>query len=420
MRAGPSTCARDLAPVAYRAVALAVVLVAACLLVTQIVTVLLAVLMTAILAVALEASTSRLERLGVPRWIGALLTILAGLTALAGLLALVVPRLLSEVESFFHQVPGVLADLQHRLHDLTGLTPAEINHRAQAVVDRFAKHPLNLLDPITTIGVGIAGLIGAAAVMLVTAYYVAVRPDPIVRALVRLVPPPHRERARIVLRRLREAWLGWLQGVLADMLVTGTLVYLGLTIIGLPYALVFAVLAGLVVVVPIFGTIAGGLAPTLFALTQSPGRAVLVIVVYVIAMEVEGNVIIPLVMARTVHIHPAAVAIGVVVVGALLGLVGLAVAVPVLSLVFILVEELWILPQERKHERRPLIDVRSRSGGFGARLRRAPAAPEPPRGNRPAHGGESDDDEAGDGGRRVQRAERPTQRGVSEHAWRAP
>ena len=84
----------------------------------------------------------------------------------------------------------------------------------------------------------------------------------------------------------------------------------------------------------------------LFALTDSPGKALLVIVVYTLVQQFEGNVTIPLVMARTVKLHPAVIAVGVVVVGQLFGFVGLIVAVPILSMLVILVEELWVKPME--------------------------------------------------------------------------
>jgi predicted PurR-regulated permease PerM len=130
------------------------------------------------------------------------------------------------------------------------------------------------------------------------------------------------------------------------MLVTGTLLWAGLTLIGLDYALVFAVLSALLVVIPYFGSIAGAVPPTLFALTDSPEQALLALGIYVLVQQIESNMIIPLVMAQRVKLHPALIAIGVVVVGQLFGFVGLFVAVPIISLVVILTDELWVKPNE--------------------------------------------------------------------------
>jgi predicted PurR-regulated permease PerM len=117
-------------------------------------------------------------------------------------------------------------------------------------------------------------------------------------------------------------------------------------LIGLDYAILFAVLSALLVVVPYFGAIAGAFPPVLLALTHSPQLAMLTFAVYLAVQQIEGNVIVPLVMARMLELHPALIALGVVVVAQLFGVAGLLVAVPIMSAIVILVEELWVRPQE--------------------------------------------------------------------------
>ena len=194
-----------------------------------------------------------------------------------------------------------------------------------------------------------AGILGALVLILITAYYMAIRPEPLVEGLVRLAPPPRREHLRQVLGRIRASWIGWMEGVVIDMLVTGVMLYVALTIVGLDFAIFFAVLSALLVVVPYFGAIAGAIPPTLFALTDSPGKALLVLGAYILVQQLESNVTIPVIMAQRVRLHPAVIAIGVVVVGQLFGFVGLFVAVPILSLIIIAVEEFWVKPVEEGH-----------------------------------------------------------------------
>jgi predicted PurR-regulated permease PerM len=148
-----------------------------------------------------------------------------------------------------------------------------------------------------------------------------------------------------------------MEGVAIDMLATFVLLYVGLTLIGLDYATLFAVLSALLVVVPYFGAIAGAVPPVLFALTDSPGKAILTLVVYLAVQQFESNVTIPLVMSQRTRMHPAVIAIGVVVVGQLFGFVGLFVAVPILSLIVIATEEFWVKPIEEGHRRRRLSGI---------------------------------------------------------------
>jgi predicted PurR-regulated permease PerM len=133
------------------------------------------------------------------------------------------------------------------------------------------------------------------------------------------------------------------------MLILGTLTYLGLRLVGLPFAVFFAIFTAVAMIIPYFGALASSILPILFALTISPGKAIIVAVIYIGAHQVESNMIQPLVMARAVELHPAVVAVGVVAVERLFGFVGLVVAVPILATIRILVQELWTIPMEQRN-----------------------------------------------------------------------
>jgi predicted PurR-regulated permease PerM len=345
------------APVAYKAVVLAAVLLVLGLLFQQLATLMLAVLITVIIAIPLSAGATRLERRGVPRALGALLTLLSGLAVLAGVLALIIPTFIDQANAFVDDVPTIVHDLEETVGDITGNRPGEVGDSIQEFLQRYTDEPERLIGPITSIGLSVAGVFGALIVILITAYFMAVRPRPLVDGMLRLVPPSRRRHARHVMERLRAAWIGWMKGVAFDMFISGTLLYIGLTIIGLDFAILFAVLTALLVVVPYFGAIVGAIPPVLFAFTDSPGKALAVLIVYVLVQQIESNVIVPLVMSRTTRLHPALIAIGVVVVGNLFGVVGLFVAVPIISMVVILTEEIWVREIEAAHEQRTTVDI---------------------------------------------------------------
>ena len=114
----------------------------------------------------------------------------------------------------------------------------------QEYVQRYTDHPEKLIGPLASVGLGLAGALATLVLMLITAYYMAMNPGPLVQSALRLVPPARRQRALHILHRLRQSWVGWLRGVVFDMLITGILLYLGLRLVGLDFALVFAVLVG--------------------------------------------------------------------------------------------------------------------------------------------------------------------------------
>ena len=349
---GPRTDEHPVASVAYRAVLLAAGLLVFGLLFQELLTLLLAVLITVIIAIGLAAVATKLESYGVPRPIGALIGLVGALTAIAGIFALIIPPFIDQTNEFVDDVPGIVEDLRDRIHDATGADAQDIADSVQNFAESYTDDPGRLIGPITSIGLSVAGILAALVLILITAYYIAVNPEPLVNGVRRLVPPAHRDHADHIMGRLKSAWIGWTRGVAVDMVVSGVLLYIGLTLIGLEFAIFFAVLTALFSVVPYYGAIASGIPPVLFAFTDSPGKALLVIAVYTFVQQVEGSLTIPVVMSRTVKLHPAVIAVGVLVVGQLFGFVGLMVAVPILSMIVILTEELWVNPIEAAHRRR--------------------------------------------------------------------
>lgn len=334
-------------PILYRAVLLAAGLLVLGLLFRELVTLMVGVLVTILFSIPVAAIATRLERQRIPRPIGALLAILLILGSVAGVVAALMPSFIDQADRFIDEVPEIVEDLERWVGDVTGSEPEEVGEEIQDRLEGIADDPAQLIDPIASIGLGIAGVLAAAVLGIITAYYIAVRPQPLIDGALSLFPPARREWALAVGSRIRESWIGWMKGVVIDMVANGLMIWAGLSLIGLDFALVFGVVAGLFTVVPYFGPVAAGILATLFALgTESVETAVLVVIVFVVVQQIEGNLTIPLVMSQTVRLHPAVIAVGIVVVAQLLGFLGLLVAVPILSLIVILVDELWVKPQQ--------------------------------------------------------------------------
>jgi putative permease len=338
---GPASATRS--SDAVRAVVLAGALVAGWLLFAQLASLLVLVIITIVLALPMEAAATRLERRRVPRVVGALLALVAMLGVVGGILYLAIPPFVTELRHLADQLPALIDQLRGKLGASTGAKPASSGESLQSSLQGVIDKPQGLLGPVAQIGLGVAGALATIVLVVVGAFYVAINPQPLVSGVQRLFPVDRRERVAEAMGEIRSSWIGWQYGVMVDMLVTSVLLYVGLSLVGLDYALVFSVLSALCVVVPYFGSVAGGLPPVLFALAErGPTTALVTLGVYLLVQQVEGNVIIPMVMARAVSLHPAVVLVGVVLVGNVLGFVGLIVAVPIISATTILVRELWV------------------------------------------------------------------------------
>src|SRR3982751_2317980 len=178
------------AQLAYRPVLLAAGLLLFGLLFRQLVTLLLAMLVTIVIAIPLAAAATRLERYRIPRPLGALVALVGGVGALALIIYLLIPPFVDQTHEFVDKVPSIVKDLENVYADVTGQSAGEVGDKVQHFFERYTNHPDRLIGPLTSIGLNVAGILGALVLILITSYYMAIRPDPLVDGLVRLPPPP--------------------------------------------------------------------------------------------------------------------------------------------------------------------------------------------------------------------------------------
>ncbi len=330
----------------YQTVGLAAGLALATLVARQLLTLLLVLVLTIILSLPLAEAASRAERAGLPRAAGALGALLAGTAVVVVIGYLVAPQFVEEVKAFAQHLPSILTGAQHYVQQATGLKTGNLSAELTRLVQSYTKHPQGLIGPLEQIGVTVAVLIAGVVLVVLGAFLIAVNPAPLVQSSLALLPAHRRGQALDVFERVRHAWLGWMTAVGLDMLLLGGLLFVGMTLIDLPFALGFAVFSALMTVIPNYGSVISAIPPIISGLSESPGKAALVLLVYLIVNQIEGNLILPLIMARTVDLHPAVVSLGLLVMGALFGLIGVLISIPLMSLAIILVQSLWIEPLE--------------------------------------------------------------------------
>jgi len=132
---------------------------------------------------------------------------------------------------------------------------------------------------------------------------------------------------------------GYLRGQLLITLTLGILIWLGLTVIGVPLATAIGFLAAIFNLVPYLGPIIGVLPAVLLGLTVSPLTSVLAIVVFLVANQLEAHVLSPLILSRSTNLHPVTVLLAIMAGLGLFGLVGALLAVPLVALVKVVLEE---------------------------------------------------------------------------------
>ena len=211
----------------------------------------------------------------------------------------------------------------------------------------------NLLQQMTTIGTRVFGnfltffsnsVVIILQVLLLTVLTLMMLVNPLAyrRLLLRLFPSGYRQRADTILNQCEAALLSWLGGVAFSSLFVASLSFVGLLLLGVPYAFAHAVLAGLFNFIPNLGPTLSAVFPIFVAFLQSPGKAALVVILYVLIQNLESYWFTPMAMQKQVALLPAATLVAQIFFATFLGPLGLILALPLAVVSKTWIEEAWI------------------------------------------------------------------------------
>lgn len=321
----------------WLAAGVALVLLVLVLLVTHALGALVLIFLSIILAEAIRPLVARLQRHRIPEPLAVILIYLGIVAVFGGLLWVMLNPVLAEESAFATQLPTNLAHLQTWLANLeqtVSKNPAALSvvRQVSTALANWAQQllPSLISVPIALLSALLGLLINTVIVLTMTLFWLGSSAR-FKSFFIGLFPPDKRQMVSVVTAEMSRSLGGWVLGTLIAMLLIGSLTALGLVIVGVPYALLLGILAGLTELIPYLGPwISGSVAAvTTLITTGNPLTVVWVIVVFLIIQEVEGNVIEPLVMHKAVKLDPWLVLVAILIGGELLGLIGVILAVPV-------------------------------------------------------------------------------------------
>jgi predicted PurR-regulated permease PerM len=185
-------------------------------------------------------------------------------------------------------------------------------------------------------------VVAGILVLTALAIYIAADPGTYREGLLAFVPPASRSRMRAILADMATVLRKWLVTQLIAMLVIGVVSTIALLILGVKAAFALGIIAGLLEFVPTIGPILSAVPAIAMGFLDSPQKALVVALAYLIIQQVEGNVLIPLLMQGGVDLPPAATILAQLLMALLFGFLGLMVAVPLLAAIMVPVRRLYL------------------------------------------------------------------------------
>jgi predicted PurR-regulated permease PerM len=263
-----------------------------------------------------------------PRNVAILLIYLAIIVLIALIFAVFIPPIVAQVRQFVERVPDILERTRQLLADY-GITDVQIDSltaSAAQIGQRLIGVPFSLLS----------GVLDGVLVLIISLYLLMDVQD-IQRFILSLFGGERRERVASVGQEMLRVSGGYVRGVAINMLLVGTVTTIGLTIIGVPFALVLGLIAGLFEALPVVGSLIGAVPIMLIAVLQSPGTALITLIFILIVQQVQGNIITPNVMNEQAAVPRYLVPLVIVAGATVGGIVGALISVPLTAVLRVFV-----------------------------------------------------------------------------------
>lgn len=290
-----------------------------------------------IVVAALNPIVEFLRRRGIPKTIAVLLTFLVTVIFFVLLIAPLVPFFVSQIFQLSKSFPLYLdraasaIGLQLEVREVGQIfTPQQLGSNAFAVAG------------------GVFGGFFTIVTTIAISFYLLLYYDAAKRNIANFFPRVHQDRAVAIIDQINNKLGAWLQGQFILSLSIGTITWIILTALSMPFALPLAVLAGLFEIIPTVGPIIAAVPAIIVAFTISPNMALAIIGAYIFIQLLENHLLVPRIMQRAVGLNPVIVIIGVIVGDRLLGIPGALLSVPFISLLVLISKNI-----DRLFEKRP-------------------------------------------------------------------
>lgn len=296
-----------------------------------------------ILSSAINPWVDWLKKRKVPRPVGLILIYLVGLALISLVMTLLIPPIITEIKALLIQFPTYFEKIAAHYQTLSQYgRQYDIEQKlGQSLKSMEGLLTKSLGSVFATLGSIFGGFISLVFILVIT-FYLSVKENTIKGFLQHLLPASYQPYLIQLTAKIQEKIGLWFRGQLILLVAVGILAYLGLFILGVQYALVLALWAGLTEFIPYLGPTLGAIPAIFLAFSQSPLKALLVLILYFVIQQVENNILVPKVMQKAIGLNPIVSILAILTGIKLGGILGGLLAIPVATMVLVVVKDLYV------------------------------------------------------------------------------
>ncbi len=286
----------------------------------------------------LRPAVERLSSLGLPRWIAVLVTYVVVIVGLVQAVGVLIRPLVEQIRQFGTDLPALTMRVQdlYRNTDLPGPVRQAIDAWIAGLGASGGGIDPGIFLPVANLTAAfISGIFGYLIIPVWAFYLLKDRPQ-LMASLDRSLPGEWRRDVWEVVRIVQRVFSQWIRGQVFLGVTVGIATFIGLLILNAlvdpvfgRFAVLLAVSAGVLELLPIIGPIIAAVPAVLLALTAGPQAAVAALLLYLLVQQLENNILVPKIQGDAVELHPSAVMFSLVIGGAIAGLLGAILALPV-------------------------------------------------------------------------------------------
>ena len=320
----------------------------------------------------LEPAVRAFERLRIHRILATILAFVLLAVLIIAVLAVVFPTVRSQALELGQSLPTLYVDVIDWMRETGARFGVDVDTLlSQEAIEEWLNDPANqetIQQIVFGFGAGAGQVIRGVTESLVIlflapvlAIYVLIDLDRFKKTSVELTPPKYQEEVAYVGGEVGGALGSFVRGQLLVAFIVGVASSIGMWIIDLPFWLLIGILAGFLNLIPFLGPIVGGALAVLVALLNGdPWQAVWAVVIFVIIQQIDNHIITPMIQRTRVQLSPLVIVLALVIGGAVAGLLGVLIAVPLTAAIRILVGHVWrtrVLGQSWKEASDAMIEV---------------------------------------------------------------
>ena len=331
--------------ISYESILKVVLVLFALFFLSQLLNIIFIISISVILALIANPAVDKMQRKKIPRVAGVSILFSIAFAIIGLIIYIVVPPLAKEAGQLASQLPIYLSsiglDYSVIKEQFLNFFSYGTSESSQNVLLRVGESIENATSSTISKIFNILGGFLSAVLILVISFYFIVEEKGIEKFVKTVIPYDFRSQAMRIIKKVESKLGKWFVGQLVLGLIVGLLSYIGLTILGVPYALVLAIIAGSMELIPYIGPTLASIPAILIAFTVSPFLALLTFVLYFLIQQFENYLIVPKVMEKSVGLHPVIIIIAMLVGGQLAGIIGVILAIPVTTIASIILEDLY-------------------------------------------------------------------------------